>query len=141
MQARTWELHLVLDAGCLRHAAAGRATQQITQQRRLPDTRLTAQEQHLAPTRPHVVQESIEDRTRSADPAGNPPNTRWLLAVVATTAGTLWHRSAVCNQVAITQSAIALSGALGQSGHRPGMTVQQSSSFPGSLGVRKGYHT
>ena len=67
MQAREGKLHLVLDAGRLRQATAGRALLHVAQQRRLPDPRLAADDQYLALARPDAAQQSVERRAL-ADP-------------------------------------------------------------------------
>ena len=60
MQAGVGELHLVLDASRLRHAAPGRTLHDVPQQCRLSDTWLAAHDQHFALTRPHALQQSIQ---------------------------------------------------------------------------------
>jgi len=63
MQAGERALHLRLDTRGARHTAARRLLDQVFQQRRLADPRLTAQDQYPALTRPHLIQQPIQRLT------------------------------------------------------------------------------
>src|SRR5271170_4498381 len=54
------ELHLRLDTDGARHHALRRVIDQVIQQRRLTHTRLATQHKYLALTRPHSVDQPVE---------------------------------------------------------------------------------
>ena len=75
MHSRERQFHLGLDAGQLRNLEASRLTGGVAQQRRLADTRLAADDQHLALTRADPRQKPIKQRAlhasaHKARPAG-----------------------------------------------------------------------
>jgi hypothetical protein len=68
MQPSERELHLRLDARRAGDSAARSATQDVSEQRALPDARLAAQHQRPARTRPHARDQFVERRALAAPP-------------------------------------------------------------------------
>ena len=62
MQDSKRQFHLGLDTRGPDHQAIGRALLHVVQQDGLADSRLTAQDQHPAVTRAHLVQQPVHDR-------------------------------------------------------------------------------
>ena len=72
MQPRERQLHLGLDPGDLRDPEAGGLPSDISQERRLADARLAADDQHGAAAVARVFQESVERFTLAVSVAKPP---------------------------------------------------------------------
>ncbi len=81
---QTGELHLGLDAGGAHDAARPRVRHEVVQQRRLPDTRFAAHDEHLRPAGPYAVDELVQlpalsvpsPEVRAGSRRGGPANAR-----------------------------------------------------------------
>ena len=62
MQDGERQFHLGLDTGRAHHATAGRVLLDVVQQDGLADSRLTAQDQHPAVTRAHLIEQPVQCR-------------------------------------------------------------------------------
>jgi hypothetical protein len=79
MQCRECQLHLRLHARRTHHAHVRRRPDRIVQQRRLPNSCLTPQHEHIAASSPCSLTQPIEDRAFVSPTAQGRPRRNWLM--------------------------------------------------------------